>query len=193
LEEKLTRGVNIFYQQSNIMDAFISGAEIRIVDEEDLWEVRELAELIFPVTYQDIVVPRQIDYMMDMIYSPEALVQQLDDGQIFHILYIQEKASGFASYMPLAEAGEFKLNKIYLDPNLQGKGAGKFLLLDMIARIQAAGGQRLLLNVNRHNKARGFYEKMGFTRLREELIDIGGGYFMDDYVMMLTLTPPTTD
>jgi diamine N-acetyltransferase len=173
------------------MDPFIGGAEIRIVEEEELWQVRELAEQIFPVTYQDIVTARQIDYMMDMIYSPEALVQQLDEGQIFHILYLEEKPVGFASYMPLEKEGAFKLNKIYLDPGLQGKGVGRFLLADMITRVRNAGGQTLQLNVNRHNTARGFYEKMGFTLLKEDLIDIGGGYFMDDYVMILPLSQNT--
>jgi diamine N-acetyltransferase len=175
------------------MDSFFPGAQIRIAEEEDLWQVRELAEQIFPVTYKDIVTSRQIDYMMDMIYSPEALVNQLDDGQIFHILYIEDNPAGFASYMPLSTEGAFKLNKIYLDPSLQGKGAGRFLLLDMISRVKHAGGQMLQLNVNRHNKARGFYEKMGFTFLTEELIDIGGGYFMDDYVMVLNITPETDE
>ena len=32
------------------------------------------------------------------------------------------------------------------------------------------------------DKTIAFYEKLGFTRLREEKIDIGGGFFMDDYV-----------
>jgi diamine N-acetyltransferase len=170
------------------MDPFLSGAAIRIVEEEDLWQVRELAEQIFPATYRDIVTARQIDYMMDMIYSPESLVAQLDEGQIFHILDMAGNPSGFASYTALERSGDFKLNKIYLDLNLQGKGAGKYLLEDMIARVKNAGGHTLFLNVNRHNKARGFYEKMGFSVFKEELLDIGGGYFMDDYVMSLKLT-----
>ena len=96
---------------------------------------------------------------------------------------------GFASYTRLNEEGDFKLNKIYLDNRLQGKGLGRWLLNDVISRVKSEGGRALQLNVNRHNKARSFYEKMGFSLLKEDLIDIGGGYFMDDYVMELSLKP----
>ncbi|MBK7271419.1 MAG: hypothetical protein IPI07_18550 [Flavobacteriales bacterium] len=37
--------------------------------------------------------------------------------------------------------------------------------------------------MNKRNEAIGFYEHMGFRILREEVIDIGSGYVMDDYVM----------
>ncbi len=171
------------------MEANTQGFEVREVSEEDLWQVRDLAFQIFPVTYQDIVEPGQIDYMMDLIYSPEALVAQWDSGQNFLIVYSEEMAVGFASYTRLNEEGDFKLNKIYLDNRLQGKGLGKWLLSDVISRVKSVGGRALLLNVNRHNKARIFYEKMGFSLLKEDLIDIGGGYFMDDYVMELSLKP----
>jgi GNAT superfamily N-acetyltransferase len=171
------------------METFIPGIEVREVSEEELWQVRELAIQIFPVTYQDIVENRQIDYMMDLIYSPEALIVQLDAGQIFLIIYSEGMAAGFASYTRLNEAGDYKLNKIYLDPRLQGRGLGKWLLYDVISRVKTEGGRALQLNVNRHNKARGFYENMGFSLLKEELLDIGNGYFMDDYVMELCLEP----
>ena len=169
------------------MEPFIPGIEVRIVFEEDLWQIRELAFQIFPVTYHDIVETRQIDYMMDLIYSPEALMVQLDSGQNFLIIYSEGMAAGFASYTRLNEAGDFKLNKIYLDSRLQGRGLGKWLLNDVISRVKADGGTALQLNVNRHNRARGFYLNMGFSILKEELLDIGSGYFMDDYVMELSL------
>jgi ribosomal protein S18 acetylase RimI-like enzyme len=173
----------------NEMEPVGPALEVTEVPEEDLWEVRELAHRIFPITYQDIVESGQIDYMMDLIYSPEALTVQLDSGQIFLIISCDGSPAGFASYTRLNDEGIFKLNKIYLDNHLQGKGIGKYLLMDVIERIKAEGAISLRLNVNRHNEARGFYEKMGFSILQEELIDIGNGYFMDDYVMELSLTP----
>ncbi|MGZ8545109.1 MAG: GNAT family N-acetyltransferase, partial [Flavisolibacter sp.] len=45
------------------------------------------------------------------------------------------------------------------------------------------GATVLRLNVNRNNSARSFYEKLGFEMIGEEDIDIGNGYFMNDYVM----------
>jgi ribosomal protein S18 acetylase RimI-like enzyme len=43
----------------------------------------------------------------------------------------------------------------------------------------------IILNVNRFNPAVSFYEKYGFRTVKEEVIDIGQGFVMDDFVMAL--------
>jgi diamine N-acetyltransferase len=175
----------------NGMESVLPGLEVRHISKEELWLVRELALEIFPVTYREIVEPEQIDYMMELFYTPENLLKQFESGQVFLIIYREGKASGYASYTPLNESGEYKLNKIYVDTRLQGKGLGRSLMNDVIARVKDAGGISLQLNVNRFNKAVGFYKSMGFVLNKEELLDIGRGYFMDDYVMELGLKPKT--
>ena len=165
------------------MGTNIPGMVVRVAEKEDLWQVRELAQIIFPVTYENIVEAGQIDYMMELFYAPAALLTQQESGQVFLITYIDGKAAGYASYTKLNADGDYRLNKIYLDYRIQGRGLGKFLLHDVIRRVKAEGGRSLRLNVNRHNKAVGFYRTMGFQVLKEELLDIGGGHVMDDYVM----------
>jgi ribosomal protein S18 acetylase RimI-like enzyme len=160
---------------------------VRLASKDDLWKIRELAMRIFPVTYKNIVEGPQIDYMMDMFYTAENLIKQFESGQEFLIIYFEGNAAGYASYTLLNSTGDYKLNKIYIDHNLQGKGVGKILLNEVISRLQKTDGRSLQLNVNRFNKAVGFYQKMGFVVKREELLDIGNGYFMDDYVMELKL------
>jgi GNAT superfamily N-acetyltransferase len=169
------------------MESVTPAPEVRHLLKEDLWQVRELALQIFSITYQEIVEREQIDYMMDLFYTSENLRKQFESGQVFLIIYSEGKASGYASYTPLYENGEFKLNKIYVDTRLQGKGLGRILLNDVISRVRNAGGKSLQLNVNRFNKAVGFYKSMGFVLKKEELLDIGRGYFMDDYVMEISL------
>lgn len=163
------------------------GLEVRTTSRDDLWQIRELAVRIFPATYQDIVEAQQIDYMMDLFYTPENLIKQFESGQQFLIIYHNGNAAGYASYTRLNVSGDFKLNKIYVDTELQGIGLGKNLLNDVISKLKAAGGKSIQLNVNRHNKAVGFYRNMGFVVKKEELLDIGNGYFMDDFVMELSL------
>ena len=169
------------------MEASSPDTVVQIVSKADLWQIRRLAQLIFPATYQHIVPNEQIEYMMDLFYTPEALLKQLESGQTFLIIRYGGRPAGFAAYTRLDKGGEFKLNKIYLDANFQGKGLGKFLLLDVIERIRALGGRSLRLNVNRFNQAVGFYQKMGFSVLFEELLDMGGGHFMDDFVMGMNI------
>jgi ribosomal protein S18 acetylase RimI-like enzyme len=45
----------------------------------------------------------------------------------------------------------------------------------------------LQLQVNKHNKALYFYQKLGFRVIEEVVFDIGHGYIMDDYLMELVL------
>ena len=161
--------------------------EVRMALKEDLWQIRELAQRIFPATYQHIVPVDQIDYMMELFYAPEALLKQMESGQTFLIIFYTGRPAGYASYTRLDKGSDFRLNKIYLDFNLQGKGLGKLLLLDTIGRIKSLGGRSLRLNVNRFNKAVGFYRKMGFSVVHEELLDMGGGHFMDDFVMGINI------
>ena len=49
--------------------------------------------------------------------------------------------------------------------------------------MKKEGATKLQLQVNRDNKAKYFYEKLGFEVVRTQVFDIGQGYVMDDYVM----------
>jgi len=53
----------------------------------------------------------------------------------------------------------------------------------LVAAMKIKGASSLQLNVNRNNNAKVFYEKIGFAVIKEEDIDIGNGYLMNDYVM----------
>lgn len=150
--------------------------------EKDIPLIRDLSTRIWPQTYATILSAPQIDYMMNIMYSEDALLKQMKDKHEFIIVNDGVDPVGFASFS-LAEPGIYKLHKIYVMPQNQGKGAGKFVINEIIKAIIRKGGKGLRLNVNRNNKAKDFYEKLGFTVMKEEDIDIGSGYFMNDYVM----------
>jgi ribosomal protein S18 acetylase RimI-like enzyme len=171
----------------NQIESFLYHREVRLASKEDLWQVGELARLIFPGTYEHIVPADSIAYMMELFYSPKALESQFDSGQTFLLLYFDGRAAGYASFTKLNDNGDFKLNKIYLDNRLQGKGLGRFLLSDVVSRVKSEGGCTLTLNVNKYNPAVGFYRNLGFYKIKEELLDIGEGHFMDDFVLQLNI------
>jgi ribosomal protein S18 acetylase RimI-like enzyme len=100
----------------------------------------------------------------------------------FVLVYEDEEPVAFASYS-LIQPGVFKLHKLYVLNAAQGKGIGQSLLDALTKTMRAMNGRTLRLNVNRYNSARKFYEKLGFVVTGEEDIDIGNGYFMNDYVM----------
>ncbi len=159
---------------------------IRQATVEDIPLIRAVADEVWPATYSNILSPAQIAYMMEMMYSAEALEMQMQQGHEFLLVYGGDEAVGFASFNKM-ETAIFKLQKIYVASSQQGRGTGKALLDYVVKEVIKNGGSKLQLNVNRHNKAKGFYDRLGFVVLKEEKIDIGGGYVMDDYVMELVL------
>ncbi len=151
---------------------------------EDIPVIRSLAERIWAATYSSILSKEQLDYMMEMIYSKAALSNQMDTlHHQFLLVYEEKEPVGFAAYAATPEPGIYKLHKIYVSPELQGKGIGRLIIDEVIMRTKSMGATILELNVNRHNKARSFYEKLGFTIHDKVDIPIGNGYFMNDYVL----------
>lgn len=156
---------------------------LRRAMEKDIPLIRDLTYKVWPQTYSAILTKEQIDYMLNLIYSEASLLEQMRKHNHEFIIVNDEKDPvGFASFN-MIEPGVYKLHKIYILPSQQGKGTGKYVIDQVSKAILRKGGKALRLNVNRHNKAKEFYEKLGFTVLREEDIDIGNGYFMNDYVM----------
>ena len=148
----------------------------------DIPLIRELAMQVWPQTYRSILTEDQIDYMLKMMYSEASLQQQMQDGAQFIVVYDDTEPVGFASYQEI-KPSIYKLHKIYVLISQQGKGTGRFLLDHIIDTIKKKNATALQLQVNRGNKARYFYEKLGFVVIDEVDLDIGGGYVMDDYIM----------
>ena len=155
----------------------------------DLPVIHDLAHRIWPDAYGEILSPEQMKYMLEQIYSLPSLQNQLITLKHTFILILDNNIPvGFASFsLKEKNSTVYRLHKIYVLPQQQGTGTGKLLLAHVINTIRSLGATSLELNVNRHNKARLFYEKQGFTIIGEEDIDIGQGYFMNDYVMKLAL------
>jgi diamine N-acetyltransferase len=149
--------------------------------------IMDIAGQTWPVAYGDILSPAQMQYMLNLFYSEASLQEQMLQKQHkFIIILDNDAAAGFASYSPKSneEPTVYRLHKIYIHPGQQGRGTGKFLLDYIISDIKSNNATALELNVNRNNKAQHFYQKYGFEIIKEEDIDIGSGYFMNDYVMM---------
>ncbi|NSL88025.1 GNAT family N-acetyltransferase [Chitinophaga solisilvae] len=154
----------------------------------DIPVIQQLADKIWRPTYKNILTPEQTDYMVDMMYGTAALTKQINELQHKYIvLQDDKKPIGFASYSPTETEGVYKLHKIYLSLDYQGKGVGKFLLDTVIRQVKNLGATSLELDVNRYNKARFFYEKQGFTVYGEKDTEIGNGFLMEDYLMRKTL------
>lgn len=155
---------------------------IRKATDKDFSIIQHIAHTTWPVAYKDIISTEQLAYMLELMYSSPSLKKQVENGHQFYLFEIDSLAIGFAS---VSNEGNniFKLNKLYVLPSSQKTGAGKNLLLQTINYAKQNGGNQLILQVNKVNKAKDFYLKNGFTILEEKILELEHGFVMDDYIM----------
>jgi GNAT superfamily N-acetyltransferase len=153
--------------------------------EEHLPAISDLAGVIWRACYPGIITHEQIDYMLARMYSLDVLRDEIrSQGIRYDQLLVDGKPAGFASYGPTSEPGVVKLHKLYLLPEMQGRGLGSRLLQHVEREVRAGAGRRLILSVNKRNtKAITAYQRNGFVIAETVVTDIGGGFVMDDYVM----------
>jgi ribosomal protein S18 acetylase RimI-like enzyme len=151
----------------------------------DISTIQDVANKTWPITYGEILSKEQLDYMMDLIYSDESLINQIQkQEQLFYIAYEEASVLAFIGIEHnYKDEAVTRIHKIYILPEAQGKGIGK-LLIDAVQKFANENNSTSLsLNVNRFNKALAFYQKLGFEIIAEENIEIGNGYLMEDYKM----------
>lgn len=144
--------------------------------------VFNLSKDIWQENYIDMISQKQIDYMLNMMYNPIRLQQDLDEGYQWELIYQDASLIGYLAYV-IKEDHRVFLSKIYLKTAVQGIGLGKVALNRVKEYAKNKGCKAVYLTVNKNNiKGIRAYQKSGFTIIDEVVVDIGNGYIMDDYI-----------
>lgn len=160
--------------------------ELLKATEKDIPLIRDLAKRSWESAYKGIISDLQIAYMLDLMYSEKEISAHFQHPDYHYVLIFDESSKsfeGFIGYEHAYEAHTTKLHRIYLVPESKGKGFGKKALDFLKAQVSGRGDTRIILNVNKINSARKFYESQGFKVYGEIIMDIGNGFVMDDYQM----------
>ena len=164
---------------------------------EDVPTIERLARITWPDTFRDILSTAQIEYMLEMMYAPAALREQMERGHIFHLLLVHDpygsgtyagrgaryRAIGYVSHEPDYLQETAKIHKLYVMPGAQGRGYGRALIRKVENEARRAGQRKLRLDVNYQNKAVDFSERLDFIKVGRHDTDIGNGYLMEDWQM----------
>ena len=149
------------------------------IDSKRFDELFDLAREIWDLHYVPIIGQEQVDYMLNKMYSPSGLNQQVGEGQSFYFIEQSNTIIGFLG-LSLKQGGF--IHKFYIHPNEQGRGLGKAVFNLIIDELNHP--KTIQLTVNRQNfKSINFYFKCGFKIKSVEDFDIGNDYFMNDFVM----------
>ena len=150
--------------------------------------VKDLAFLIWPISYKSIITEGQINYMLNFMYATNRLEKDYDAGHEFYGYFEKERLLGFITFENHhPSTRQMKIHKLYVDTLSTKKGIGNALVDCAKDYAKKTDMNEIVLNVNRKNPAISFYQKINFEIDREEVIDIGEGFIMDDYIMKYTL------
>lgn len=167
----------------------IINMDVRIATLDDAARIREIAEITWPVTYSSIISPEQIDFMLNWMYDTTTISNAINSStQDFIVLIKNGEIIGFSGIEHNYENQLItRIHKLYVLPDKQGLGCGKALLNFVISEAEKNASTMLHLNVNKQNPAVQFYLKCGFKIDKEVVLDIGNGFVMDDYEMVLPI------
>ncbi|MEU9477918.1 GNAT family N-acetyltransferase [Streptomyces sp. NPDC048191] len=105
-------------------------------------------------------------------YDEHRVRQRLRDGFVPENTWVIEADGALAGCVALRPAHDAHwLEHFYVGPSLQGGGVGSAVLRMLLERCDG-DGTRMRLNVLQGSRARGLYERHGFTVESEDPVDV---------------------
>jgi diamine N-acetyltransferase len=133
--------------------------------------------------YVPIIGRAQVDYMVEKFQSAPAMQRQLQEGYEYFLVREAAEDVGYCAVQEQRAAQTLFISKFYLARAGRGRGTGRRCMefIEDLARRRAL--KSLWLTVNKGNPAVNVYKRLGFTIAAELVMDIGGGFVMDDFRM----------
>ncbi len=137
---------------------------IRSADHDDLKNVRELLERTWHATYDEVYGVDKVNSINESWHSLDALRKRLNKPYSeFVIADDGEEILGVA-YASLSDERTAMLHQLYINPEAQGRGAGRALLVEMESAFPSA--TKIRLEVEEANeKAIDFYRNQGYREV----------------------------
>jgi [ribosomal protein S18]-alanine N-acetyltransferase len=147
----------------------ITGKLIQVLPNSEYWgEILEMDQLFFS--------------------RPWSRPQWEDADWTQHVLYSwksYENPIGFALFFHLPDDPTAHLLKIYMDPTERGQGKSVLFWREVSASLLERGVKEVYLEVEEKNsRAVGFYQKIGFSKLR----DLRSYYSDGSHALSMSLT-----
>jgi RimJ/RimL family protein N-acetyltransferase len=186
-----------YYHGKQVIDNFSKGFYIQKLSafsdcfddfDEQAAAISALAGVIWRECYTPILGAAQVEYMLEKYQSAQQTYIDIEEKN--YICFTAKDAEtrrliGYCAVIP--EKGSFRLSKLYVLKDFRGKGVAYGFLEKMMSIYKDHYGlSKIRLDVNKKNGgAITAFKKIGFEIVGSVKNDIGGGFFMDDYMMEL--------
>ena len=154
-----------------------------VTNKAQIRRLAELASMIWNEHFPPIIGQDQVDYMLCRFQSKSAISKQIQkEGFRYYFIPCDGKNVGYFALRTDSDA--LFLSKIYILRDYRGRGLARVSFEYIENQCRLLQLPRIRLTVNRGNEHTiEIYRKAGFTIVRTQIADIGGGYVMDDFVM----------
>ena len=134
---------------------------------EEIAALCAVAERVWHLTYDELLPPGQVEYMVEKFQSPTAVKSQMaEEGYQYYLALEGDAAGGFVGFAPRYQGrDEVFLSKVYLTPEFRGRGLGAAVMAWLEEDYPAA--RRFRLEVTQANQgAVRLYQRAGYQFLR---------------------------
>lgn len=167
---------------------------VPVMRPEQVGTVAALAHEIWYEYYVPLIGRAQVDYMVAKFQNAPAMQAQIDQGYEYFLVQRQLETGKWSDigYCAVQEqpGRVLFLSKFYLHHAARGSGTGRRCMEFIEGLARRRGLSLLWLTVNKGNPAVQAYQRLGFRIAAELVMDIGGGFVMDDYRMEKSLEAP---
>jgi len=154
----------------------------RVKSKKDIAETARLAHEIWNEHYTKIIGQAQVDFMVKNYQSKHAIAAQIASGYEYYLIGRDGEAAGYLAVVPDPAKSSLQFSKLYVLKDRRGGGIGKESMDFAEEFCRKSNLKKLWLTVNKYNaEAIAWYERLGFTKAGEIVMDIGGGFIMDDF------------
>lgn len=162
------------------------------IKEDDLKQLKELMKGIYTPVYKHLWPDGGTRYL-NSIYNPDNFKEELSNpNSRYYFVCFESETIGILKVLlnePLKgyeSKNAVKLQRIYLDPSVQGKGIGKILIQWVETTFCDKEGTAFWLEAMDTQKAAlSFYKKMGFEVVYHFKFD--SGFMIEEYRGMYTM------
>ena len=158
-----------------------------VATEKQILEVEEAANHVWHNYYKDIFSEEQIDYMLEKFQSREALKAQISSGYVYYMILADGELAGYMCY--IIKDDHVFLSRLYIKAEYRRQGLARKTIAHLENIFLSPENdfqniRKIRLNVERKNSfAINVYEHLGFKRVKPVNVNIGRGFFCEDYVM----------
>jgi RimJ/RimL family protein N-acetyltransferase len=152
------------------------------IESKDIEIIQELAKKIWNTTYLSIISQKQIDYMLEEMYSEIKINENITQNHYWKLIFFDNKPVGFTHFY--VNDSLMFLSKIYVLQEYQRNNIGKDTL-SLIQKITLdLNLNKIQLRVNKYNQnAINAYLKHNFKIVKENILNISEEFVMDDYIL----------